>query len=199
MIIRNYKAEDENEWLKCRVFSFLDCSYFNDVLTHRETYANDSICLVAEDNGKIVGLIDTEIENNVGDLCVAGNVRGAVIWHLAVLSEYRRQKVATSLWNEMRKQLVGRGVHYCEAWTQEDEPANNWYLKQGFRNIKEHNWLRCHANVSQTEWFLNKNNVGEIYGVEEMVFEVPTSRRNEVCDHCSEIVEVRLFAKQFDC
>lgn len=174
----------------------MDCSYFNDVLTKRETYENNAICLVAEDNGNIIGLIDVEIETSVGDLCVAGNVRGAVIWHLAVLPEYRRQSVATALWNEACKQLAERGVRHCEAWTQEDEPANRWYRKQGFRNFEEQNWLRCHANVSQTEWFLNKSNVGEIYGVEEMVFEAPASRKNEVSEHCSKIIEVRLFVKE---
>ena len=195
MKIRNYEPKDELEWLKCRVLSFLDSSYYNDVLTSREVYSNDSICLVAEDNGKIVGLIDAEIEKEKGDLCVSGKEHGAVIWHLAILPEYRRQKIASILWNEVYKQLTERGIKYCEAWTQEDEPANRWYLKQGFHNIEERNWLRCYARPSQTEWFLNSENVGEIYGVEEMVFEVPTSRRDEVYEHCKRIVEVRLYAK----
>ncbi len=196
MQIREYGANDEIGWLKCRVLSFLDTSYYNDVLTKREVYSNEAICLVAEDDGRIVGLIDAEIENQVGDLCVAGNDIGAVIWHLAVLPEYRRQNVATTLWNEVQKQLIARGIRYCEAWTQEDEPANRWYLKRGFRNIKEKNWLRCYARSSNTEWFLNENNVGDIFGVEEMIFEVSTSRKNEVSQYCNKIVEVRLYAKK---
>lgn len=48
MVIREYTKKDELEWLRCRVLSFLDCSYYNDVLTQRETYENDAICLVAE-------------------------------------------------------------------------------------------------------------------------------------------------------
>lgn len=87
MEIRKYEITDENEWVKCRVLSFLDSSYYNDVLTHRENYSNEAICFVAEENDKIIGLIEAEIENQVGDLCVAGNKIGAVIWHLAILPE----------------------------------------------------------------------------------------------------------------
>lgn len=195
MLIRKYKIGDENKWVKCRVLSFLDCSYYNDVLTSRDVYTNDAICLVAEEDDKIIGLIDVEIEKQVGDLCVAGKEIGAVIWHLAVLPEFRRQNIATALWIEAKKQLAERGVNYCEVWTQEDVPANRFYLKQGFKNIIEKNWLRCYARPSQTEWFLNTANVGDIFGVEEMVFEVSPSRKNEVTQYCRKIIEVRLYAK----
>ena len=108
MEIREYRDSDELVWLRCRVLSFLDSSYYNDVLTHREKYEDDAICLVAEEDGKIVGLIDVEIEKEQGDLCVAGSRPGAVIWHLAVLPEYRRRKIAVLLWEEARKRLPAR-------------------------------------------------------------------------------------------
>lgn len=196
MVIREYTKKDELEWLRCRVLSFLDCSYYNDVLTQRETYENDAICLVAEEEGKIVGLIDAEIEKEAGSLCVAGNQIGAVIWHLAVLPEYRRNYIAASLWDEVKKQLKFKGIQYCEVWTQEDEAANQWYLSQGFKNIKEQNWLRCYARPSKADWFLNRKNVGEIYGVEEMIFEAKPSRREEISECCYRIDEVRLYARK---
>lgn len=196
MIIREYTKSDELEWLRCRVLSFLDCSYYNDVLTHREIYENDSICLVAEEDGKIIGLIDVEIEKEAGSLCVAGKQSGAVIWHLAVLPEYRRSHIAAFLWDEVKERLIIKGIRYCEVWTQEDEAANHWYLAQGFYNIKEQNWLRCYARPSKADWFLNRKNVGEIYGVEEMIFEVTPSRREEVSEYCYRIDEVRLYARE---
>lgn len=198
VVVRKYEESDERDWLRCRVISFLDCSYYNDVFTKRELYENDSICLVAEDDGKIIGLLDVEIETKAGDLCVAGKQRGAVIWHLAVLPEYRRNHVADSLWNEAKKQLLQKEVKYCEVWTQEDEAANRWYLVQGFRNIKEKNWLRCYARPSEADWFLNRENVGKIYGVEEMIFEVTPSRREEIAEYCYRIDEVRLYAVEVD-
>ena len=58
---------------------------------------------------------------------MAGRESGAVIWHLAVLPEYRRNHVAVSLWEEAKKQLSRKGIRYCEVWTQEDEASNRWY------------------------------------------------------------------------
>lgn len=196
MIIREYTPQDELGWLRCRVLSFLDSSYYNDVLTHRECYENDSVCLVAEENEKIIGLIDAEIEKEPGSLCSVGNQAGAVIWHLAVLPEYRKRHIAAFLWAEVKERLTAKGIRYCEVWTQEDEAANRWYLAQGFRNIKDRNWLRCYARPSRTDWFLNRANVGEIYGVEEMIFEVTPSRRDEVAEYCYRIDEVRLYAQK---
>lgn len=196
MVIREYTNNDELEWLRCRVLSFLDCSYYNDVITQREIYENESICLVAEDGGKIIGLIDVEIEKDAGSLCIASKQNGAVIWHLAVLPEYRRSHVAVSLWEEVKKRLIIKGIKYCEAWTQEDEAANRWYLAQGFHNVKEQNWLRCYARPSKADWFLNRKNIGEIYGVEEMIFEVAPSRRGEVSEYCYRIDEVRLYVRE---
>lgn len=196
MIIRDYIDSDERDWLICRVLSFLDCSYYNDVLTKREKYENDAICLVAVEDEKIVGLIDAEIESQAGDLCVAGNKKGAVVWHLAVLPEYRRKGIAASLLNEVQTRLCQKGITYCEVWTQEDEPANQIYLSQGFSNIKEYNWIRCYARPSKADWFLKRENVGKILGVEEMIFEISPSRKSEVSEFCYRMDEVRLYAKE---
>lgn len=141
-------------------------------------------------------MIDVEIEKEAGSLCVAGKQSGAVIWHLAVLPEYRRSHIAAFLWDEVKERLIIKGIRYCEVWTQEDEAANHWYLAQGFYNIKEQNWLRCYARPSKADWFLNRKNVGEIYGVEEMIFEVKPSRRKEVSEYCYRIDEVRLYARE---
>lgn len=194
--IRAYEEKDENQWLRCRVVSFLDCSYYNDVLQEKEKYKNDTVSLVAEENGQVIGFIDIEIESQAGELCVAGEERGAVIWNLGVLPEYRREGVAVQLWNTAKEQLNKKGISYCEVWTQEDEPANHWYRSQGFVNQKEHNWLRCYARPSKKEWFLKEENIGEIYGVEEMIFEVKTERRTEVEPYCYRMDEVRLYTQK---
>lgn len=48
----------------------------------------------------------------------------AVIWHLAVLPEYRKRHIAAFLWAEVKERLTAKGIRYCEVWTQEDEAAN---------------------------------------------------------------------------
>ena len=95
------------------VYSFLDTSYHDDVMTKRVKYENDAICLVASEDEKIVGLIDVEIEKKPKTLCVASSHRGAAIWNLAVLPQYRRRHIALDLWKEARKKLLEKGIHYC--------------------------------------------------------------------------------------
>ena len=56
--IREYKPEDERSWLECRVLSFLDSAYYDDVIQHKESYSNPVIDLVAECDDKIVGFIE---------------------------------------------------------------------------------------------------------------------------------------------
>lgn len=195
MTIREYTPADEKGWLACRVVSFLDCSYFNDVKTEKETYLQPSVCLVAEGNGKIVGLIDAELDSY--DLACAGDERGAIIWNLAVLPEYRRHGLAKALWNEMKNRLKAEGVSYCEVWTQEDEAANSFYKSVGFAREESQTWLRCRANAAGIEKMLARDAQDGIFGVEELVFNAPVMRREELMPLCDRIDEVRLYSMHF--
>ncbi|WP_411678459.1 GNAT family N-acetyltransferase, partial [Caproicibacter sp.] len=169
MIIRTYNDADEQGWLFCRVLSFLDCSYYNDVKTAKEKYDHPSICLVAEDNGSIVGLIDIELDSD--DLACNGDERGAIIWHMAVMPQYRRQGVAGKLWKQAKAQLLSLGIHYCELWTQEDVPANQFYQSIGFALENSQTWIRCYAQGKSCLELLNSAEIGKIYGPEELVFD----------------------------
>ena len=56
----------------CRVLSFLDSAFFDDVRRSKEHYEHASIELVAEREGEIVGLIDVECETEPGTVCERG-------------------------------------------------------------------------------------------------------------------------------
>jgi hypothetical protein len=43
MLIREYHAHDEKGWLRCRMLSFLDTAYFDNVLREKESYDNSAI------------------------------------------------------------------------------------------------------------------------------------------------------------
>ncbi|WP_207670529.1 hypothetical protein [Haloimpatiens lingqiaonensis] len=43
MIIREYRDNDNLAWVRCRVLSFLDSAYFDNVLREKEHYQNPSI------------------------------------------------------------------------------------------------------------------------------------------------------------
>lgn len=192
MIIRKFASSDEQGWLRCRVVSFLDCSYWNDVKTCKEKYDKPSISLVAEDGGSIVGLIDIELDSD--DLSYKDKGRGAIIWHMAVLPEYRRSGVASRLWESAKTELIQNGVSYCELWTQDDAAANSFYREVGFELDESKTWIRCYARKDNCRKLLN-NAVGEIYGPEELIFDAPLPRKNELSEICYRINEVRLYSR----
>jgi hypothetical protein len=55
LAIRPYRESDERSWVVCRVLSFLDSAFFDDVRQANEHYEHPAIELVAERAGKIVG------------------------------------------------------------------------------------------------------------------------------------------------
>jgi len=61
-IIRPYVDADERGWVERRVLAFLDTAYFDAVEWEKEPYERPSVELVAEVDGRIVGLIDVECE-----------------------------------------------------------------------------------------------------------------------------------------
>lgn len=192
MQIRTYRDSDEQGWVRCRVVSFLDSSYFNDVKREKEIYLHPAVCLVAEEKGQIAALLDVELDAD--ELVCTGEGRGAVLWHLAVLPEYRRQGVARQLWERAAEELVRRGVRYCEVWTQEDEAANRFYRAVGFQQVEEQCWLRCYVRGKKCREVLDARALGEIFGPEELVFDAPLARRQELRGICSRMDEVRLYS-----
>ena len=195
MIIRDYCDKDEQAWIRCRAIAFLDCSYWNDVKTEKETYNKPSISLIAEHAGKVIGFIDTEIDSENAS-CNKKGERNSVIWHLGVLPEYRKLSVAKNLWEETKKKLLEENIHYCEVWTQEDEPANSFYRKMGFTLEEERSWLRCYSQGCKCATLLN-DRLGDIYGPEELIFDAAVSQKDELKDLCYRMDEVRLYSIRF--
>lgn len=192
--IREYTAADEIAWVRCRVISFLNSSYWNDVKREKERYPHPCISLVADAGGMIVGLIDAELDSD--DLTVRDHGRGAVVWHMAVLPEYRRFGVGMALWKEMEKRLMRMGVTHCELWTQEDTAANQFYQHMGLRLCPEHTWLRCYADAKHRSLLVDRDRLGSIYGVEELVFDAKPEDRERLRRLCHRIDEVRLYTKE---
>lgn len=195
MEIREYKDTDENSWIRCRVVSFMDSSYFDDVQNFREKYDNPSVRLVAVENNNVIGFLDVEFENEPGDICYFRGEKGGVIWHLGVLPEFRAKKVATLLWSKAKEMLINKGVSRIEVWTQDDKPATNWYLKQGFK-MKEaylNAFVKGNKNTPIIQEYINFNSIGEIYGVRSLNFEAPIERKKELEKVCYRLHEVRVY------
>ncbi|TXT55440.1 MAG: GNAT family acetyltransferase [Candidatus Thorarchaeota archaeon] len=140
--IREYRPEDENGWLRCRVLAFLDTSYYDDVYPKKERYDSPAIELVAESDGVIVGLIDIECEKKSGSICSPTDELdehlAGMIWHLAVHPDYRRIGIAKALLYEAIRRAREMAVERFEAWTRDDINTRKWYTSQGFDLIQSY-------------------------------------------------------------
>jgi ribosomal protein S18 acetylase RimI-like enzyme len=133
--VRPYRAADETGWVRCRVLSFLDSAFFDDVRREKEHYEHRAIELVAERAGEIVGLIDVEREDEPGTVCSERPGLGGMIWHIAVHPDHQRQGIATALLHEARHLAEEQNLQRFEAWTRDDGQANAWYASMGFELV----------------------------------------------------------------
>ena len=195
MIIREYRNNDEKGWVRCRLLSFLDCSYYDDVRQEKELYEHPSICLIAEDNGITVGLIDVEYEEFEGDVCYFDGGLGAVIWHIGIIPEYRRQGIATELWNTAKVALLNKGITRVEVWTQDDEAANEWYKRNGFEYKEAYlnAFIKGTSKDDIIREYIRLDIADEIFGIRCLNFEAPLDRKDELEKICYRLHEVRVY------
>lgn len=146
MLIRDYQNDDEQGWLRCRVLAFLNTAYYDNVLNKKEVYKNPSIELVAEIDGKIVGLIDVEYEKKEKTVCSRGTGLGGMIWHIAVHPDYARQGIGESLLKAAEKRAIDLNLNRFEAWTRDDGWVRSWYEKMGFRLTESYYHLYFEGN-----------------------------------------------------
>ena len=132
LIIRSYNSSDEEGWLKCRLVSFHDSAYYDDVYTKKPIFDNSSLELVAEIDGKIVGVLDLEKDNKDGTICYCKSGLGAMVWTIAVLPDYRRFRIASQLILKAVDWARSKDIDFIEAWTRDDKWVLNWYESVGF-------------------------------------------------------------------
>jgi len=129
-VVRDYRDADAEEWLRCRLLSFFDTDYYDDVLVERPTLESPCVSLVADVDGSVVGLIDVEVDG-----------AGATIDCIAVHPDHRRTGLGTSLLQAALARLPA-DVATLDAWTREDAGTNAWYRAQGF--TEQHRYLHVH-------------------------------------------------------
>jgi GNAT superfamily N-acetyltransferase len=145
IVVRPYEASDERAWLECRVLAFLDSAYFDSVEREKQCYERPAVELVAEREGRIVGLIDVECEVEPGTVCWDRPGIGGMIWHLAVLPELRRRGIASRLLETAEQAAQQHGVERLEAWTRDDDWVRRWYESRGFDRIYSYLHVYVHG------------------------------------------------------
>jgi ribosomal protein S18 acetylase RimI-like enzyme len=132
--IRDYKPEDEEDWLRCRVLSFLHSAYYDDVVPKHPPPTLPGFGLVAEESGTLVGVLDVSVE---GEL--------ATIDTIAVHPDAQRLGIGTAVFAAGRLRAVAAGATTIEAYTRDDEQALGWYRAQHFEE-SEH-YLHVYASL----------------------------------------------------
>ena len=110
--------------------------------------AGQALQLVVEENGRLVGLLDAEVESWR---------RILKVWNLLVDEEYRRQGIGTAL---MRRAHEFARENDCRAISAETQttnwPALSFYLKMGFRvcGVDDHSYTNRDVERKEVALFL---------------------------------------------
>ncbi len=132
--IRDYEPEDEENWLRCRVLSFLHSAYYDDVVPTHPPPTPPGFGLVAEETGTIAGVLDVSVN---GDL--------ATIDTIAVHPDAQRVGIGSALFAAALSRAVAAGATTIEAYTRDDAQALGWYRAQDLTE-SEH-YLHVYANL----------------------------------------------------
>lgn len=139
--LRPYTPADERSWLRCRLLSFADTCYYDDVRVVRTLEDNLAVMLVAVEGGsggdEVVGLIDVTLDGSA-----------ATIDSIAVLPSAQRAGLATALLDSALAALPDH-VTSIDAWTREDIAANSWYRAQGF--VENYRYLHVYKSYDESE------------------------------------------------
>ena len=155
LIIRKYNVPEEESWLKCRLISFYDSAYYDDVYTKKPIFNNSSLELVAELNGEIIGILDLEKDSEDGSICYCKSGVGAMIWTIAVLPNYRRYGIASKSVLKAMDWSKSNGVNFIEAWTRDDKWVLDWYKSLDFNRF--HSYWHIYFKGDNTKSLFKSN------------------------------------------
>jgi ribosomal protein S18 acetylase RimI-like enzyme len=85
----------------------------------------------------IIGLMDIEIENTPGELCLCTEERGGFPWEFSVHPDYWGQGIGTALLEHGRAELRRRGIRRMEFWSM-DKRSQEWYERAGMTELERH-------------------------------------------------------------
>jgi ribosomal protein S18 acetylase RimI-like enzyme len=107
--------------------------------------SDNELCLVAELDARIVGFaLGTTVEKQRGPWKY-----GYLVW-LGVKPTVQKAKVGQGLFRELRRRMQDQGVRMIIVDTAADnEPAINFFRKQGFGNPRQHVYLSLNLTRSR--------------------------------------------------
>ncbi|HOJ33035.1 MAG TPA: GNAT family N-acetyltransferase [Candidatus Hydrogenedentes bacterium] len=160
--IREYREEDEQEWMRVHAIILSISHAWNYSIQERPNYEGyESTRLVAIAEGRIVGLTDTQYENEPGELCFLNDSRGGYVLEFGRLPEFAGHNIGRLLIDATVEDAKRKGFHRLEFWTQ-DRAAQRYYARLGMREIGRHYRFRMKATEA-IDCALEKGRIGIEY------------------------------------
>jgi len=135
--VRDYTDADSHEWIRVHAIILTISHAWNYSIQERPEYDHDSVRLVALDGERIVGLMDVEIEDEPGTLCLVKDSPGGYVLEFGRLPEYRGRGIGSLLVEAAKQRLLVKGIRRMEFWTQ-DPDAARLYRRRGLHEINRH-------------------------------------------------------------
>jgi len=136
--IRPYEDADEAEWMRVHAVIMSISHAWNYAIQERPTYpGHESTRLVAEAEGKIVGLTDTQYENEIGEYCFLKDSVGGYVLEFGRLPEYSGRNIGKRLIDATIEDAKTKGFHRLEYWSQ-DRVAQRFYRRMEMPEIGRH-------------------------------------------------------------
>lgn len=137
-MVRPYRDEDETEWMRVHAIILSISHSWNYTIQERPAYKDHlSTRLVAELDGKIVGLTDTQYEREPGEFCYLKDSLGGYVLEFGRLPEYRGLEIGEKLIAATIADAKSKGFHRLEYWSQ-DRRAQRYYARRGMPEIGRH-------------------------------------------------------------
>lgn len=160
--IREYRPEDEAEWMRVHAIILSTSHSWNYSIQERPDYAgHQSTRLVALQEGKIIGLTDTQYENEVGELCFEKDSPGGYVLEFGRLPECRGGRIGERLIAATVEDAKTKGFRRLEYWSQ-DRTAQRYYRRVGMKEIGRHYRFRVKPPQQVTD-FMMQHAVGVEY------------------------------------
>jgi len=149
--IREYRPEDEAEWMRVHAIIMSISHAWNYTIQDRPQYEGyESTKLVAVSDGAIIGLTDVQYENQPGELCFLKDSRGGYVLEFGRLPECGGHRIGQQLIDATVEDAKRKGFRRLEYWTQ-DRAAQRYYARLHMKEIGRHYRFRMRAPEAVSE------------------------------------------------
>ncbi|MDQ3021771.1 MAG: GNAT family N-acetyltransferase [Bacteroidota bacterium] len=145
IIIRDYKTEEELEWLDLLASVMVDSYAWWEVKHKKKIHKNVVIDLVACDKDRLVGFTVAEIDEGEKDT--------AFVWDFGVHRNYRGKNIGWKMIQRLHKIMNEKYGLQKSIWYSQDPDSIKYYEHLGMKEIGRHWQLSVKPTTEQFKYF----------------------------------------------